>query len=295
MHILPLSAKEIEERLSKIPVIKDEIVDQEYDPESANAQSGFAVAEAVANTTYTNSDPLLNDLGGIKASEHTDGFNNVLINDLLTELLYPYTKPVINSFTLNPAAGVKKKGVPITFTSATATITKKSKAIATVDLYKSGALLRSISGTDITAAGTTITFSDLDDTLDGNADTTYVLKVSEQNGTPDVTIMSAAYTFVNPYYQGVIDKDSTLTASLITGLNEKVETKGNKTFTYTTSTDQCALIAYPASYGELSEIKDPNGFTQTWTKHSVIIDMVEYLVYISTPAAATDCKYTFSY
>lgn len=47
MHILPLSANEIEERLKKIPEIKDEIIDQEYLPNSTNALSGIAVTQAI--------------------------------------------------------------------------------------------------------------------------------------------------------------------------------------------------------------------------------------------------------
>lgn len=357
MHILPLSAKEVEERLSKIPVIKEEIVDQEYnansenaqsgkavaaaiasldigeklvvdhiyspisenpqsgkaveeaiaaipkitidqdyDSESPNAQSGTAVEEAINNKTiYTNSEPLLNDVGGIKASAHTEGFNNVPISDLITELLYPYTAPVINSFTLNPTASVKKKGVPVTLTSASVKVTKKSKAISSLDLYRGTALLKSVRGNSVTSTGTTITFSDINDTLDGNTDTTYTVKVSEENGTQNVVTKSATYTFVSPYYYGVINKDSEITEALVTGLSEKVESKGSKTLSYTTTTEQCSVLAYPASYGNLASIKDPNGFTQTWAKYEILINNVAYLVYVSGAAAATDCKYVFSY
>lgn len=47
MHIIPLSAKEIEEKLLKIPDHWGEVTDQAFDPESIHAQSGTAVAEAV--------------------------------------------------------------------------------------------------------------------------------------------------------------------------------------------------------------------------------------------------------
>ena len=248
-----------------------------------------------ALTIYNNSDPLINDIGGIKAAEHANGFNNVQISDLLTELLYPYTVPIINSVTLNPGAGVKKKGVSVTLKSVSAKITKKSKAISSVDLYKGSTLLKSITDANITSSGTTVTFSDLNDVLDGITNTTYTVKVSEENGTIDVASKSATYTFVDPYYQGVISKDDVVNEALIIGLTEKVEAKGNKSYTYTTTTEQCSVIAYPASYGVLKEIKDPNGFTQTWTKHEISVNGVAYYVYVSGAAAATDCKYVFSY
>lgn len=362
MHILPLSAKELEERLSKIPVIKEEIaeeiVDQEYNALSENAQSGKAVAEALASldineqlyvdqtyspisenpqsgkalaeaiasipqttvdqtfdsesinaqsgiavteainskTIYSNSEPLISDIGGIKASEHTEGFNNISVTDLLTELLYPYTKPVINSVNLIPSAGVKKKGESITLTEVSTKITKKSKPISKVDLYSGSALLASLSGSSITSAGTTLTFSGLNDTLTGTANTTYTVKVSEENGTEDVVSSTAAYTFVDPYYQGVISEGTTINEALIIGLNEKIEAKGTKSYSYTTDAAQCAVIAYPASYGVLKEIKDPNNFTQTWTRYdNVSINSVSYYVYVSAAAAATGCTYKFSY
>lgn len=274
----------------------DIVVDQTYGAQSTNAQSGIAVTEAVdAKTIYTNTEPMISDVGGIKASEHTNGFDNVQITDLITELLYPYTKPVIDSFTLSPAAGVKKKGVSVTLASASVKITKKSKAISKIDLYRGSTLLKSITDKTIESTGTTVTFSGLNDTLDGNTNTTYTVKVSEQNGTVDVVNKTATYTFVNPYYQGVINKDDTINEALISGLNEKVETKGNKTYTYTTTASQCAVIAYPASYGVLKEIKDANNFTQTWSRYDISINNVSYYVYVSGAAAADNFKYTFTY
>jgi hypothetical protein len=271
----------------------DKAVDQTYNSESENAQSGTAVKAAIdSKTTYSNSDPIVTTIGGIAAGTT---FENVPVTDLLTSLLYPYTKPVINSFTLSPSAGVKKKGVSITLTSASAKATKKSKAIDTIALYKGSTLLKSVSGTSITSAGTIVTFSDLSDELTGTSNTTYTVKVSEKDGTANVATSTATYTFVDPYYHGVISKDATIDATLISGLTEKVEAKGTKSYSYTTASDQCAIIAYPASYGTIKEIKDPNNFTQTWTVVEVTINNVLYYVYISAAAAATDCTYKFSY
>jgi hypothetical protein len=345
---------EIEQKIptvvkEKIPEIKEEIVDQTYNAESENAQSGKAVAEAVAamvnsapealdtlnelatalgndpnfattiaqeigekqdkltqgnnvkieNNTisadilYTNEDALLNDIGGIKASEHTTGFNNVPVTDLLTELLYPYTKPVINSFSLNPAAGVKEMNVELNVTSATTKITKKSKAIESVSLYKNDTLLET-KNPEITSAGTTVTFS-INEKLDGSTNTSYQVKVTEKNGST-ISSNEQTYTFVYPYYYGVISKDmvKSITTDLITGLTKDVKAKGTKTYTYTTSSEQCALIAYPADYGDLI-VKDQNGFSQDWDNQEVYINSIKYYVCTSDPAAATDFRYTFSY
>lgn len=263
-----------------------------------NAKTGTVEGTKVNNLpfvepAYTNSEPLLSDVGGIKATEHTSGFNNVPITDLITELLYPYTQPVISSFSLTPAAGVKEKGVSLTLTKASATISKKSKPISKVELYRGSTKLAT--STTTVSTDTVVTFSDLNDVLDGNSDTTYYVKVSEENGTENVVAKSAKYTFVNPYYVGVIEANSSITASLITKLTKKIEAKGTKTYPYTTTSSQCAVIAYPASYGNLATIKDANNFTQTWTKKSIQINSVDYYVYVSGAAAATGFKYTFTY
>lgn len=244
---------------------------------------------------YTNSEPLLSDVGGIKAAEHANGFNNVPITDLITELLYPYTKPVISAFSLNPGAGVKEKGVSFTVTSASATVSKKSKPISVVDLYRGSTKIAS--STAVIATNTVVNFTGLNETLDGSSDETFYVKVSEENGTADVTSKDAKYTFVNPYYVGVVEASAvgSLTASAITDLTKKVEAKGTKTYTYTTTASQCAVIAYPASYGNISKIADANNFTQTWDKYTLSINNVNYNVYVSGAAAATNFKYTFSY
>ena len=278
--------------INELPFV-EKPVDQVYNSESSNAQSGTAVKEAIdSKTTYNNSDPIVTAIGGIAAGTT---FDNVPINDLITNLLYPYTKPVINSFTLTPGAGVKKKGVSITLTGASTKVTKKSKAISKVDLYRGSTLLGSLDGASITSAGTTLSFTGLSDTLTGTTNTTYTVKVSEVNGTSDVVTSTATYTFVDPYYQGVISKDATIDETLIKGLTEKIEAKGAKSYTYTTTSSQCAVIAYPSSYGNLKEIKDPNNFTQTWDKYTVSVNGVSYYVYVSAAAAATGCTYKFSY
>lgn len=278
--------------INELPFV-EKPVDQIYDAESTNAQSGIAVKEAIASkTTYNNSDPIVTAIGGIAAGTT---FENVPINDLITNLLYPYTKPVVGSFVLTPGAGVKKKGVSITLTGASVKVTKKSKAISKVELYRGSTLLASLNGSNITSAGTTLTFSGLNDILTGTANTTYTVKVSEENGTANVVSSTASYSFVDPYYCGVIDQGAEINEALITALSEKVEAKGAKSYTYTTTSTQCAVIAYPASYGVLKEIKDPNNFTQTWTRHSLTIGTISYYAYVSAAAAATGCTYKFSY
>lgn len=258
----------------------------------AFVEEKIAEVDVSADVTYTNSDPLLQDMGGILANNHPEGFDKVPINDLITELLYPYTKPVLSSFALTPNVGVNKKGTQITVTSASVKVAKKSKAISAVDLYRESTLLKSISNPTVTSSGTTITFSDLSDSIDGTADTTYYVRVSEQNGTIDVASISAKYTFVNPYYCGVIAKDAEITADLIMKLTEVIRVRGDYEQSYTTNS-QKPVIAYPASYGSLQSITDA-ALPYTWDRYDVTINGVAYYVYVGSASTLTN-TYNFKY
>jgi hypothetical protein len=239
------------------------------------AKSGFAIRDFVSSsvdnkTTYSNSDPLLNDLGGIKASEHKNGFNDIPITDLITELLYPYTKPVINSFTLNPAAGAKEKNVSLSVTSATAKVTKKSKPIASVSLYKGDTLVETKTD-EISSSGTTLTFA-VNETLDGTTNTSYTLKVVEAGDNANtVTSSTQTYSFVYPYFYGTVANGTDITSDVVLSLSKEVRAKASHSHSFTTN-NTCPVIAYPKSYGVLKSIVDPNNFTQTWPSYTVTVN-----------------------
>ena len=248
------------------------------------------------NTVYNNSEPLLKDIGGILASEHPNGFNNVPISDIITELLYPYTEPQIDSFTMNPGAGAKEMNVELKVTSATVNVTKKSKNIESVSLYKNDVLVETKTDS-ITSNGTTITF-DINETLDGSTDTNYQVKVTEVGGKV-VSSSKQTYDFVYPYFYGVVSNGATIDSDTILTFIKGVRAKGNHNYSYTTD-NQCPVIAYPKSYGKLKSIIDPNNFTQEWTQSTVnvnngtTINGVDYYVYVGGAATAT-ATYKFNY
>jgi hypothetical protein len=246
--------------------------------------------------TYTNTEPMIQDVNGILASNHTNGFNNVSVTDLITELLYPYTAPVISSFSLNPSAGAKEMNVDLTVNSATVKVTKKSKAIESVSLYKGNTLIETKTD-EITSSGTTLTFT-IDETLDGSTDTNYQIKVTENNGST-ISSSNQIYDFVYPYFYGVIENGTTIDSATVLGFTKGIRAKGGHSYSYTTN-NQCPVIAYPKSYGVLKSIIDPNNFTQTWTQSVVTIDNddtingVDYYVYVGGPATLT-ASYKFNY
>ena len=245
------------------------------------------------NLNYSNSDPLLKDVGGILANNHKNGFNDVPINDLITELLYPYTKPVISSFSLNPSDGAKEKNVSLTVNSATVKVTKKSKAIQSVSLYKGNTLIETKTN-EITSSGTTLTFN-INETLDGSTDSiSYTVKVLEAGETTPAVTSTKTYRFVYPYLYGVVANGASINAALVSSFTAKgIRVGGSHKYEYTTN-NTCPVIAYPTSYGALGSIIDPNGFTQDWAQYTITISGVEYYVYVGGASTAT-AEYEFNY
>lgn len=242
-------------------------------------------------SNYTYSEPLNGDVGHMLASNHPNGFDNVPIRDLITELLYPYMEPVINLFSLDLAEGIKEKNVPLVVSSATVEVVRKSKSLASIALYEGDSLLEQ--KTNGVNAGGTFTFN-INKTLDGSTDASYHIEVTEiGDNSNTVSSITKTYSFVNPYFYGVISSDDTVTSDIIMDFTKDIAAKGDKSYSYTTD-NQCPVIAYPKSYGELESIVDSDDLVQNWTPSVIAVNDVEYYVYVgeATTAATT---YNFNY
>lgn len=262
---------------------------------------------------YNTNKKLLQDIGGIKADKHQKGFKNVPVTDLLNELLYPYVPPVINSFTMEPEAEVREKNTKIEIETANVSIEKKSKDIKKIVLYKNNTEYEIIE--DDVDNGGDFSFN-LYETLSGKEDVSYKIKIYDKEGT-EVESNIQKYTFVYPYFYGVIDPetvaviidagnnpeddDKTEAASkAILDLTKAIRARGNNEFSFTTN-GQRPVIAYPKDYGELKSIIDQNNFSQTWTKTIVEVDNettipgVDYYVYIGSISSAEELKFKFNY
>jgi hypothetical protein len=250
--------------------------------------------------TYTNTSAPINTVGGISPKTFPNGFANQTFSAIMEAMFYPYTKPVVGALTLNPESGVKKKRTSFTLLTASATITKKSKDIKTIEIYKGSTKIASKNQTISSSA--TVSINMKESLIAGKTEAdlvisdTTTIKIRAIDTDDGYTESSAAYTFVDPYYAAVLNTgDAINEANIAKADNEKIETKGTKTYSYTTTPTQFPVIAYPKSYGALTSIKDANGFSQTWTCSTITINGVEYYVYYGGVAAATDFKYTFTY
>lgn len=104
-------------------------------------------------------------------------------------------------------------------------------------------------------------------------------------------------TFVHRSYAGVVDANKTaLTATEIKALtNQAVQNSKSRTLSFTQNNQKIAYC-YPAYLGNLSSIKDGNGFQgfSGYTKSTVDVDGVTYNVYLSANAATASGSYTFA-
>lgn len=204
----------------------------------------------------------VNALGGISAGTN---LKDKTLHEILNDLLFPYVKPAVATPTRVPnTTAALEKGDDQVVTSVSAKITKKSKSIVKVELYKGSELIATKEGDDlpnITTSGTTVTFSNLSVAVPSSS-VTFTVKAIDADGGSTTSGASAGWTFVYPYFYGVCAGDktaATLTEADIEAMTKDIKSKGEKSYTYTTN-NQKMVIAYPKAHGVLKKALDPNGF-----------------------------------
>lgn len=252
------------------------------------------------NATYTNAEPMVIEVGGLKPGTT---FANKNVTDVINDLLYPYVAPVINSLsvTSDKSGTLLENGEVVTATKLTANVTKKSQAITKVEFFHGDTSLAAVTdavdkgGSIVTPDGTTIPPIDKTTTVKK-----FTVKVTDATGT--VSKDSSAYTFIYPYYFGKVADGVTPDEAAIKALTKSVESKGNKTKAYTLVNEK-VVVAYPKSYGDLKSILDASGFESLtgFTKTEVNVTgldgtAVAYYVYtLNAGATVTNFNYQFKY
>ena len=240
------------------------------------------------NTMYTNATPIVSPTGQIVPG---DTFTDEPVKNMLTKILYPYVQPEISGKTA-VGSRVVEKGVTTTVASVNAVVSKKSEPISTVELYNGGTLVESKS--DAVADGGTFAFSQVINITD-----TTVLKVKATDAKPTtVEAVVAEYTYVYPFYHGTVAAGATIDSAAVLGLVKDVAVKGDRTYAFDLD-DTCAVIAYPAAYGDLVKVEDRHGFDNlpSFTKTQVSVTGTDgtnqnYNVYVKEPATATAFELT---
>lgn len=216
------------------------------------------------------------EVGGVMAGDVIEEGTD--IQKLVERLLIKYYPPTV-TLTATPANKVVEVGESINV-ELTAAVTKKSLDVASV-IFSDGT-----AAVDVAEGGS---FSH--EIVDPVTDTT-TFSVTVSDGKKEVS-SSVKYTFVNPYYTGVVNADAVNVD--ITTLGKKIEEKGKKKYSYEPR-NQYVVFAYPASYGDLTSILDINGFEQlpSFDKTSVTVGTVAYTVYTTATPVSNDMTYTFA-
>lgn len=122
-----------------------------------------------------------------------------------------------------------------------------------------------------------------------------VLEYKKSDNTNATVEKSATYTFVMASYYGAVTTAPTDKAGII-ALTKNVKNTKAQTATFTLS-NQRSCYAYPASFGNLTSIKDANNFEylSSYTKTTVAVDGTNYNVYTLTdPVTATGFKQVYA-
>ncbi len=265
------------------------VVDAEVSAESENPIQSKAMFEELR---YTNDTPVITAIGGIAVGTT---FNNEPVINMLTKLIYPYTKPTA-SVLVTPNGGTYEKGKSVAVTALKVTAGKKSSAIASVVAKQNSTVITTL--TDGVASGGTFNVLPSGG-ISLTADTTFSGTVTDvDNGSTSAN--SSKFTFVDPYYYGVVADGTEITSDVVKSLTKDVKTKGAKTYKYTTNAS-CMVIAYPASYGVLKSALDPNNFENigSYTQNTVTVACesgnVSYYVYVKTASTVADFNIKYSY
>lgn len=228
-------------------------------------------------------------VGGIAANTDLTGKTT---HEILTMLLYPYTKPVIGTITTSAGGGTFECGTTKTVTTVTVNFTKKSEPVTKVTVYKGSTNIGTIEGDNLTSPQKFSVPADYQGTANG---TQFKATVTDKKNGVSATGTATGFTYVYPYYYGVCAADATIDEALVEGLTKKIESKGTKTWSFT-GNSQKMVFAYPKAHKTLKKVTDTgNGADSTGVFGSPAIVSItgldgtaqDYYVYASAPVGGT--------
>lgn len=247
---------------------------------------------------YTNNQPTLTAHGGIPAGTT---FDNKALAEIIGDILYPYIPPAVSCTVTAPAnGGTYEYGTNPTITSVRVGVTKKSKDITKIEIFNtediSGPLATQTEGVK---DGGTFNYS-ISKVLNNLTSNLRIrARITDASG-KTVTADSGAFYVIYPMWYGAIDKDIAVDQAVIKGTTKLVQTKANRSLTFN-SDNQRLMIAYPASYGQITNITDPNGFniTDTFTRYTVSVRFgdsdIQYFAYVNEASTVNNFTVSIKY
>lgn len=227
-------------------------------------------------------------VGGIAKGTSLKGKS---VKDVLESMLFAYVSFGNPSVSSTPgASSIVEKGTSKTVTAIKCTYTAGSKSLTSAKLYKNDTLQET--KTSGLTSGFSFTRNDSITTA-----TTYKIEITD--GTTTKNASCKPFTFIDPFFYGILDSNSSPASATITSKTKDIVSTGDKTYSYT-CTNKFPFIAYPSSYGTLTSVLDGNGFENLtdFTKYTVTLSVtsgnVSYYIYIKNSAATiNNFSYTF--
>lgn len=235
-------------------------------------------------------------VGGINVN--TD-ISNWTVKEILLEIIAAYQPSTnVRVLSVTDAAGVFEVGDKKNITSVTVGWNKGSQQVTKAEVLRDGSPI----GEAVVSSGTSVAVSTTTPEIGGAAGTVSITtRVTDNAGKPTISGSGSSWTFVYPFYYGVAANADAVTGEAVAGMTKVVQTKGSKTFSYNANNQVC-VIAYPSSYGNLRQIKDPNNFDATGTFARKEVQVTgrdgtpqNYAVYTNGASTLSGFKFTFSF
>ena len=213
-----------------------------------------------------------------------------ILEDLITQYLKPEVK-----LTIEPATTLYDI-VNDTVDKITmyATVTKKTSDVAQVEFFVNGTSKNVV--TNNVSSGGLFEYI-FEPATPINADATF--KVTATDTKNESASATKTIKFVAKSYYGIVDANTGApTEAVVKTLNGVLKDTKNYVYEGITTDWGKVCYAYPASFGNLSSIKDMVNnlnYTTEFTKTTLTVDGIEYVCYTQTNAsAATDIEITFA-
>lgn len=239
---------------SKLVSIKNHGTEKFYIDPDGNAYANGVLLTGSAGVVYNNATTTPTTLGGIAAGST---FVDQTMQQMWDSFLYPYQAPIFTNFYISAQVAILECGVYMDTDSKMFYWTTsnpgniQANSIAIYDFTNSSPLATGLlnDGSEVISCGSIIKY---------NTTEQQIYRISGTNSKSQA--MSSIYsitTWYSPFYYGV--GTAALSVSAIQALTKQVVSKSNKVYSFS-PTSQKFYFAYPASYGYLTSIMDPNGF-----------------------------------
>lgn len=181
-------------------------------------------------------------------------------------------KPKIE-LSLNPTQSIYNVGETINSVVIDYNITLGNENITKVEVYKNDVLISTITQNIVNGVNTFVDGSVV------NSDAEYKVVIYDKYNT--IKSNSKKYYFVNDYYFGVANENTTINETFIKTLTSLKDVKQNLIKEFN-STNQKIIFAYPTTYGDLLEILHNDvDYIKSFDKNVILVDNINYNVYIS--------------